>query len=226
MGNLFVVATPIGNLADISLRALDVLRGVDFILAEDTRRIKKLLLHYQIQTPTLSYHKYSLPFIYQKIYNLILANKNLALVSDAGTPNISDPGAELIKYLLNKNQNIKIIPIPGPSALTTALSILDIPIFQFTFLGYPPHKKGRDKFFKNILKIEIWPVILYESPHRLAKTLLELKTNLSENLNLIICRELTKIYEEIWRGDIKEAIKYFDNKKIKGEFVLILKKIN
>lgn len=226
MGNLFVVATPIGNLADITLRALDVLKNVDFVLAEDTRRIKKLLSYYQIKKPTISYYKYSLPVVYQKIYNLLLANKNLALVSDAGTPNISDPGAELIKYLLNKNQNIKIIPIPGPSALTTALSILDIPIFQFTFLGYPPHKKGRDKFFKNIFKIEIWPVVLYESPHRLAKTLLELKTNLTENLNLIICRELTKIYEEIWRGDIKEAIKYFDNKKIKGEFVLILKKIN
>lgn len=223
MGKLFVVATPIGNLEDITLRALKILKEVDFILAEDSRVIKKLLIKYQINKSIISYHEHSNLGVYEKIFNLLSNNKNLSLVSDSGTPLICDPGAKLINYLLEKNKNTKIIPIPGPSALITALSISDFHISQFTFLGYPPHKKGRNKFFKNIVQINIWPVVLYESPHRLLKTLKDLKDNF-EKLDLIICRELTKIYEEIWRGNINEAILYFSNKKIQGEFVLILKK--
>lgn len=225
MGKLFIIATPIGNLEDITLRALKTLKEVDFILAEDSRVIKKILNKYEINKPIIVYHEHTNLEIYKKIFSLLLNDKNLGLVSDSGTPLISDPGSKLIKYLINQNKDIKIIPIPGPSALITALSILDEPVSEFTFLGYPPHKKGRNKFFKNIKQINTWPIVLYESPYRLIKTLLELKDNF-ENLNLLICRELTKFYEEIWRGNINEAILYFNNKKIKGEFVIVLKKNN
>jgi 16S rRNA (cytidine1402-2'-O)-methyltransferase len=224
MGNLFVVATPIGNLKDITIRALETLKSVDYILAEDTRVALKLLSYYNIKKPLISYHKYSADFIYQKIYSLLLENKNIALVSDAGTPLISDPGERLIKFLLEKNKNIKIIPIPGASALIAALSVAGANAGQFVFLGYPPHQKGRKKFFEKIINFSIWPVVLYESPHRLEKTLKNLMEVLGENFKIIICRELTKIYEEIWRGNISEALNYFKNKKVKGEFVLILEK--
>jgi 16S rRNA (cytidine1402-2'-O)-methyltransferase len=224
MGNLFVVATPIGNLKDITLRAIETLKSVDYILAEDTRVILKLLAYYGIHKPLISYHKYSGKKIYEKIYKLLIDGKNLALVSDAGTPLISDPGEKLIKFLLTQNKQIKIIPIPGPSALTAALSVSGANTQQFTFLGYPPHQKRRVKFFKELPAIKIWPVVLYESPHRLQKTLKNLIEVLGENFKIIICRELTKIYEEIWRGNIKEALNYFQDKKIRGEFVLILEK--
>ncbi|MCS6789258.1 MAG: 16S rRNA (cytidine(1402)-2'-O)-methyltransferase [Patescibacteria group bacterium] len=226
MGKLFIVATPIGNLKDITLRALETLKEVDFILAEDTRVAKKLLIRYEINKPVISYHEHSKLEIYEKIFDLLNQDKNLALVSDAGTPLICDPGSKLINFLINKNKNIKIIPIPGPSAIAAALSISDILISEFTFLGYPPHKKARKKFFENIKSINYWPVVLYESPYRIQKTLLELKNYLGQSLELIICRELTKLYEEIWRGNIEEAIQYFNKKNIKGEFVLILKRLN
>lgn len=222
MGNLFVVSTPIGNLADITLRALDVLKSVDFVLAEDTRRIKKLLSYYQIKKPVLSYHKYSSLNIYQKIYNLLLANKNLALVTDAGTPTICDPGAKLIEFLVDKN--IKIIPIPGPSAVIVALSVSGYDASRFVFLGYPPRKKFRREFFDLIKEIKIWPIVLYEAPHRLQKTLDDLENILGGNFKLVICRELTKIYEQIWRGSIQEAKNHFQNKNLVGEFVLVLNK--
>ncbi len=224
MGNLFVVATPIGNLKDITLRALETLKSVDFILAEDTRITFKLLSYYNIKKPILSYHKFSKEKTYEKIYKLLAEDKNLALVPDAGTPSISDPGSKLIQFLINKNPQIKIIPIPGPSALTAALSISGATDNQFTFLGYPPHQKGRSKFFEKLKVIEIWPIVLYESPHRLLKTLKDLKEVVGDDLKIIVCRELTKIYEEVWRGEIKSALNYFNQNKIKGEFVLILQK--
>lgn len=224
MGNLFVIATPIGNLKDITLRALETLKSVDFVLAEDTRITFKLLSYYDIKKPILSYHKFSKEKVYEKIYKLLLEGKNLALVSDAGTPSISDPGSKLIQFLINKNPNIKIIPIPGPSALTAALSVAGATDNQFTFLGYPPHQRGRKKFFEKLKQIETWPIVLYESPHRFLKTLKELKEVFGENLKIIVCRELTKIYEEIWRGEIKNALNYFNPQNIKGEIVIILQK--
>jgi 16S rRNA (cytidine1402-2'-O)-methyltransferase len=223
MGKLFVVATPIGNLGDITLRAIETLKTVDLILAEDTRVTQKLLYHFNIKKSVLAYHEHSSLGIYEKVYKLLLENKNLALVSDSGTPGISDPGAKLIQFLNNQNKEIKIIPIPGPSALIAALSVSGINSDQFTFLGFPPHKKGREKFFNSLKEIKTWPIVLYESPHRFLKTLNSLKKVFGENLNLVICRELTKLYEEIWRGSIDEAILYFNKKeKSRGEFVLIL----
>lgn len=223
MGKLFIVGTPIGNLSDISFRALETLKSADIILAEDTRVTQKLLYHFNIKKQLISYNEHSSFKIYEKVYDLLLNNKNIALVSDAGTPSISDPGARLIEFLLNKNSNIQIIPVPGPSALITALSVSGINSDQFTFLGYPPHKKKRKKFFEQIQNINIWPVVLYESPHRFLKTLSDLQAVLGSEIFIVICRELTKIYEEIWRGKLQDAINYFSNKKIQGEFVLVLK---
>jgi 16S rRNA (cytidine1402-2'-O)-methyltransferase len=225
MGKLFIVATPIGNLSDITFRALETLKSVDIILAEDIRVTLKLLNHYQIKKQLISYHKYSSPKVYKEVYNLLKSKKNIALVSDAGTPCISDPGAKLIAFLLNQDPKIQIIPVPGPSALITALSVSGINADKFTFLGYPPHKKKRKEFFKKIKEIKIWPIVLYESPHRLLKTLNDLKEVLGDEIYIVIAKELTKIYEEIWRGKLKEAIGYFNLSKIKGEYVLILNKV-
>ncbi|MGC8775694.1 MAG: 16S rRNA (cytidine(1402)-2'-O)-methyltransferase [Minisyncoccia bacterium] len=223
MGKLFIVSTPIGNLGDITLRALETLKKVDLILAEDTRVTKKLLYNYNIQKPILSYHKYSKAGIYDKVYKLILEDKNLALVSDSGTPGICDPGPDLIQFLISKNKNIQIIPIPGPAALSAALSVSGLDGSHFTFLGYPPHKKGREKFFNSLKEIKIWPIILYESPHRILKTFDFLEKVFGPSFNLIVFRELTKIYEEKWQGNILEAKNYFQDNHLKGEFVLILK---
>jgi 16S rRNA (cytidine1402-2'-O)-methyltransferase len=220
---LYIVATPIGNLKDITLRAIETLKSVDLILCEDTRVTRKLLSHYNIHKPLISCHKHS-PFkIYNKILSLINKGKKLALTTDSGTPGISDPGNKLIKFLLSSSKHqppLKITPVPGPSALTAALSISGINDEQFIFLGFPPRKKGRGKFFSKISQYNL-PAILYESPHRLRRTLKELKETLGKNKKLIICRELTKIYEEIFRGTLEKAEIHFQN-KTKGEFVIII----
>jgi len=141
MGTLYIVATPIGNLQDITLRALETLKEVDFVLAEDTRITKKLLAHYDIKTPLISYHQHSKESVMEKTLTLLSEGKNLALAVDAGTPGVCDPGNELIAFLFKKNPETKIVPIPGPSALTALLSVAGIPMDKFLFLGYPPHKK-------------------------------------------------------------------------------------
>ena len=184
MGTLFVVATPIGNLKDITLRALKTLKEVDFILAEDTRVTKKLLSHYDIQTPLISYHQHSKESVMEKALQLLLKGKNLALVSDAGTPGICDPGNELIAFLLKSNQEIQIISIPGVSAVTTLLSVAGIPTDKFLFLGYPPHKKGRQKFFDAVAASK-HPVLFYESPNRIMTSLNELEV-LDSNCALFV----------------------------------------
>ena len=224
MKNLYVVATPIGNLKDISFRALEVLKEVDLILAEDTRQARKILSYYKIFKPLIRYDDNLKEKIYLKIEKYLEQNKNIALISDQGTPNISDPGWQLFKYLRKKfGYEIKIIPIPGPSALTCALSVCSINVSQFTFLGYPPRKKGRDKFFNDFKNIEIRPIIFFESVHRLIKTLFDLKEVFSFEQDIIILKELTKIYEDYFEGKIFEAISYFNNKeKLKGEFVIVI----
>jgi len=221
MGNLFVVATPIGNLEDISQRALSVLKEVDFILCEDTRVTKKLLNYYQIKTPTLSYHQHSKIKKINFIIGLLEKEKNLALVCDAGTPGISDPGNKLIKEILKKlNDKIKIVPIPGPSALILAASVSGFPMDRFLFLGFPPVKKKRKKFFETIMASK-YPVIFYESPYRILKTLEELSFLVPER-EIVVCKELTKKFEKIFRGKVKEVVEKLKEVEIKGEFVIIL----
>jgi 16S rRNA (cytidine1402-2'-O)-methyltransferase len=217
-GVLYVVATPLGNLEDITKRSEEILKNVDLVLAEDTRVTKKLLNHLKISKPLLRYDDYTPPSFYEKIKEMLKSGKSIALLTDAGTPNISDPGYKLVKFL--RENGLKSIPLPGPSSLTAALSVSGINCRNFTFLGYPPHKKGRKNFFEEITKIKIRPVVLFESPHRLTKTLNDLKNIGVEKI--VIAKELTKIYEEIWEGNIEESLIYFQGEKQKGEFVIII----
>ncbi len=221
MGNLYIIGTPIGNLKDITLRAIETLKNVDLILAEDTRVTKKLLDHYEIKKPIWRYDEYSKGNSYIKIKNLIAKGSNIALVTDAGTPTIADPGSKLTAFIRKELPEAKIIPIPGPSALITALSAAGINADKFTFLGYPPQKKGRQTFFRELGEIKIRPIVFYESPHRVEKTFKALEDNFG-NAEIIVARELTKIYEEIWHGTAKTASTYFQSEKKKGEFVIII----
>lgn len=228
-GILYVIGTPIGNLGDITLRALETLKSVDLVLCEDTRVTGKLLAHYDIVTPTMSYHANSKLSKHEKILELLQEGKNLALVSDAGTPTISDPGVMLIEMIKDKLPEIKIVAIPGPSALTAALSISGIPSPQFTFYGFLPHKKGRETIFKEISNSGRGPTstrtaVFYESPHRIIKTLESLEKHLYKNRKIVIARELTKIFEEVVQGSANEVLKYFkeNEDKIRGEFVVIV----
>ena len=219
-GHLFVVGTPIGNLEDITLRAISTLQNVDLILAEDTRNSKKLLSAHNINTKMMSYHEHSNEKETKRIISLLLDGKNLALISDAGTPTISDPGYGLIRDCINKE--IKIIPIPGASAITTAMSVSGLPSDSFTFFGFLPQKKGRIKKIKELLNVDN-TIILFESPFRLEKTLNQLKEYLG-NRSVVVGRELTKLYEEIIRGNLEDVIKYFSKSKVKGEIVIMIGK--
>ncbi len=219
--NLYVIATPIGNLKDLSFRALEILKEVDLILCEDTRVTKKLLSRYQINKLTISYHQHSKLVKNKYILEQLKQNRNLALVSDAGTPTISDPGAKLISYLTKELPGLKIIPIPGPSALIAALSISGFSADKFIFLGFPPAKKKRKKFFEQIISSK-YTVVFYESPHRILKTLREL---IDLDRQVVVCRELTKKFETAYRGNIKEIIKQINppvGGRIKGEFVIVI----
>ena len=232
MAILYIVGTPIGHLKDVTIRALEILKGVDLILCEDTRVTQKLLNHFDIKTKTLSYHQHSKLKKIRYILELLRDGRNLALVSDAGTPGISDPGNRLVKEVTESlSDQVKIIPIPGPSAVTTAASISGFPMDKFLFLGFPPTKRKRKKFFEEMfhqLADSKYPVILYESPYRILKTLNELKlltTYYPLPTNVVVCRELTKKFETVYRGTIEEVIKQIENPpagaKIKGEFVII-----
>lgn len=222
MGTLYVVGTPIGNLEDITCRALRILNEVDFIIGEDTRVTLKLLNHYNIKKPLVSYHQHSQ---LKKIDDIVnrLKEQNGALVSDAGTPGISDPGNQLVEAVIKKG--IEVIPIPGPSALTVLLSVAGLPTDKFEFLGFIPHKKGREKLFAQISQSEK-TIVFYESPHRILKTLESLNKVLSQDRKIIVGRELTKMFEEIIRGKAEEVLKYFkDNEdKVRGEFVVVISK--
>ena len=221
---LYIVATPIGNLEDITLRAIRTLKEVNFVLSEDTRVTSKLLKHFDIDTPTISFHEYSDDNKYEKILALLEKGQDLALVTDAGTPGISDPGSFLVKTVKEKLPEISIVPIPGPSALASAISVSGLNLKEFTFLGFPPHKKGRKTFFDQLIeKIENHPVIIYESTHRLLKALESIKDR-SPDCNIVVCKEMTKIFEEIMTGKPQELIDYFllNHDKIKGEFVIIV----
>lgn len=224
MAVLYVVSTPIGNLEDISLRALRILSEVDFILCEDTRVTRKLLEYYGIKTPTISYHQHSKLKKVEYIIQLLSEGRNLALVSDAGTPGISDPGNKLINLAIKQFSNLSIVPIPGPSAVTAAASVSGFPMDRFVFMGFPPHKKRRKKFLEEVVGSK-YPVIFYESPHRIVKTLSELQSLVishKSSVNVVVCRELTKKFETIYRGGIKEVIREIQKDEIRGEFVIIV----
>ena len=219
-GQLFVVGTPIGNLEDVTLRAISTLQSVDIILAEDTRNSKKLLDAHKIETKMISYHEHSNDKEIKKIIDLLLEGRDLALISDAGTPTISDPGYGLIRDCIK--HDIVIVPIPGVSAITAAMSVSGLPSDSFTFVGFLPQKKGRLKKIELLKNIEN-TVILFESPYRLEKTLNQLLEHLG-NRSVVVGRELTKLYEEVIRGNLTDVIKYFSKSKVKGEIVIMIGK--
>jgi len=224
---LYVVATPVGNLDDISVRAISVLRGADFILAEDTRVTKVLLDKYNIPVKMISYHQHSKLQKIEYVIELLKGRKSLALVTDAGTPGINDPGNYLISKILEAIPDLKIVPIPGPNAAVTALSISGFPSDKFVFLGFPPHKKGRQTFFQRISIYEE-TVVFYESKHRIVKCLKELKdTAKTGSRPIMVARELTKQFETIYRGTIDELMLKLNNKNdLLGEFVVVVGPIN
>ena len=219
-GKLFVVATPIGNLQDFTFRAVETLKSVHCIFVEDTRTSKKLINHYDIDTKLYSYHDHSSEKEIARLLDILKDQKDVALISDAGTPTISDPGYSLIRECIS--EGIDIVPIPGASALTAAISASGLPSDAFTFIGFLPTKKGRQKKISSLEKLDT-TLVLFESPHRLLKTLNQLKEVLGER-PIVVARELTKLYEEIIRGNFETTIKYFEAKKIKGEIVIMIGK--
>lgn len=226
-GLLYIVATPIGNLADITFRAVETLKKADLIVCEDTRTSKKLLDYYEISTATMSFYQNyrqggavkPVPKLEMIISELKLG-KNIAFITDAGTPGISDPGNQLVAKAIEAG--IWVIPIPGASSLTTLASVSGIDLTQFVFLGFPPHKKGRETFFKKIAAFD-YPVAYFESPHRLVKNL-QLFCDLGTEKKIILGREMTKMFEEIVRGTVAEVLEYFEKNegKVKGEIVIIV----
>jgi 16S rRNA (cytidine1402-2'-O)-methyltransferase len=236
---LYIVGTPIGNLEDISMRAIRILGEVDFVLCEDTRNTGVLLDHYNIKTQRISYHQHSDDIKVDQIIRLLDEGKNLALVTDAGTPGISDPGGVLVEKVLEHfGEDMKIESVPGPSAVTAALSISGIPTDKFIFMGFPPHKKGRQTFIRRIINSE-YPVVVYESKHRIVKFWEELKAmkasasitdeedvkKKKKNLeSVVVARELSKMHETVYRGDIDNIIAKItatpDDQR--GEFVVIV----
>lgn len=233
-GILYVVATPIGNLEDITLRALRVLKGADLVFAEDTRVARKLLSHFEIKTPVSPIHTRNEGRAAEAIIASLCEGKSVALTSDSGTPGLSDPGAFVIAQVMENLPEAKILAVPGASALAAAVSVAGIPLNQFSFLGFLPHKKGREKIFKEIAESKR-PVILYESPHRILKTLESLEKYLGstsrrevepKEKKITICRELAKIHEEVKSGSAAELVEFFKNnpEKVRGEFVVIVSK--
>ena len=219
MAKLYIVPTPIGNLEDITLRAIKVLKKVDLILCEDTRRSKKLLNHLEIDVPLRSHHKFNEHSEVSYIVKKIVEGSNMALISDAGVPGISDPGFLIVRTCLENN--IEIECLPGPTAFVPALVVSGLPIDKFIFEGFLPAKKGRKSRLEN-LALESRTMVFYESPHKLLRTLLDFDNFFGSNRKISISRELTKLYEETLRGSIKEMVAIYSNKKPKGEYVIIV----
>lgn len=220
-GLLSIVATPIGNMEDITLRAIRVLKEADYVLCEDTRVTGNLLKHHGIETKTRRYDAHASESVHAGILKDLEAGKKIALVSDAGTPGVSDPGVMLVARA--RFAGARIDAIPGASALTAAFSIAGISGNSFIFLGFVPQKKGRQTFFKSLPEYDI-PVIFYEAPHRIMKTLESLKVELLETAHVIIAREITKMFEEVVTGSPEEVLQYFIDHPdhVRGEFVVLI----
>ncbi|MCD6232847.1 16S rRNA (cytidine(1402)-2'-O)-methyltransferase [bacterium] len=245
MTTLYIIATPIGNFSDITFRALQILRSVDLILCEDTRVTRKLLSHFGIKAKTLSFHQHTDTRKLSYILSLLRQGNDLALVCDAGTPGISDPGGKLVEEVVKKlGGKVKISPVPGPSALIAAASISGFPMDRFLFLGFPPQKRKRSKFFEEIIKSK-YPVIFYESPYRIIRTLEDISKKGKQpkkDIEIVVCRELTKKFETIYRGTIAQVVEeikkqgvktiehniYTGNRResqIKGEFTIVVRQV-
>ena len=218
-GKIYLVATPIGNLEDITLRAIKTLEEADIIVAEDTRQTLKLLNHYNISKPMISFHRHSTEEKLNEIINKAKNGENIALVSDAGTPVISDPGEEIVKKAIE--ESIEVIPIPGPCALITALIASGIDAKEFMFLGFLPLNKKTRKEKLNEIKTSNKTIIIYEAPHKIKQTLLDLK-EITHNRKIVLARELTKIHEEYISGTAEELLNKLAEPK--GEFVIVIDK--
>lgn len=218
-GQLFIVPTPIGNLEDITLRAINTLKSVDLILAEDTRTSSFLLKHLQIEKPLRSYHQHNEHKILEELISELNSGKNIALVSDAGTPGISDPGFLLIRQAIAAD--IKVTSLPGPTAFVPALVNSGLPCNEFSFYGFLPQKKGRQTKLK-ALALEEKTFVLYESPFRLVKLLEELKEHLGAERKASVSRELSKMFEENKRGSVEELLRFYNIKPVKGEIVVVV----
>lgn len=219
-GTLYVVATPIGNLEDITLRALRVLQSVDLIAAEDTRHTRKLLTHHGISRPLVSYHDHNKVRQAPHLLALLQQGRSVALVTDAGTPGISDPAYYLLQTLLP--HAIPVVPIPGPTAAIAALSVAGLPTDRFVFEGFLPTKSGRRQQRLELLSNEARTMVLYESPHRLMRLLQEIVTHLGPERRVVVARELTKRFEEILRGTASEVLDTLQNRTVRGECTVLI----
>lgn len=217
---LYIVATPIGNLEDMTFRAVRILKEVNYIFAEDTRVTRKLLSHYEIENTVYRYDEHTKQHQIPNIINLLKEGKSIALVTDAGTPCVSDPGYELVDEA--HKEGIKVVAIPGASALTSAISVSGANTRRFAFEGFLPKKKGRQTLFKELAQEKERAIVIYESPFRIEKTLRDIE-NFMGVRELVIIREITKIYEEVLRGTTSELLSRLEKNPIKGEIVLIIK---
>jgi 16S rRNA (cytidine1402-2'-O)-methyltransferase len=220
LGLLYLVGTPIGNLDDMTMRAIKTLQTVNLIAAEDTRHTGKLLHHFQIKTPQISYHTHNSHTRIPELVAQLQEGKNLALVSDAGMPSISDPGLELVQACINAN--ITVVPIPGVSACTTALVASGLVTHSFIFAGFLPTDSQPRRSQLEQLALETRTIIIYEAPHRLIRTLEDLSQYLSPDRQICLGRELTKLHEEFWRGNLTEAIAHYTDHPPRGEFTLVM----
>lgn len=219
-GVLYVVATPIGNLEDMTYRAVRILRAVDLIAAEDTRHSRKLCVHFGVSTPLTSYFSHNEAHKGEQLVQRLLRGEDIALISDAGTPAISDPGEVLVRKSIDAG--IKVVPVPGASAVITALCVAGLPTDMFTFVGFIPAKRSQREAFLQRWGGQEHTLVAYEAPHRLAACLEDICTLLGEERELVVARELTKVHEELFRGNARAAQEHFSAQRIKGEVVLLL----
>ncbi|NJN86363.1 MAG: 16S rRNA (cytidine(1402)-2'-O)-methyltransferase [Leptolyngbyaceae cyanobacterium SL_7_1] len=220
LGTLYIVATPIGNLEDMSFRAVRILQTVDLIAAEDTRHTGKLLQHFQITTPQLSYHDHNRYSRTAELLNRLQQGKSIALVSDAGVPGISDPGGELVQACVEAG--VEVVPIPGASAVITALSASGLSTERFVFEGFLPTKNQERQERLERLQTEMRTLVFYEAPHRLRQTLKDFAEHFGGERSIVLSRELTKLHEEFWRGTVQQAIEHYTEREPQGEFTVVV----
>ena len=218
-GILYLVATPIGNLEDMTFRAIRLMKEADYIAAEDTRNTKKLCNYFEIDTPLISYHEHNLEYGGDKLLDLLRAGKNIALVSDAGLPCISDPGADIVAKAVE--ENLSVVPVPGANAALSALISSGLSTLSFTFHGFLPRQKKDKKAALEAIQYHKETMIFYEAPHRLKETLRDAQQILGPSRKVVLAREVTKKFEEFVRGTLEEAVMWAENEEIRGEFVLV-----